>query len=220
MAILKLTDKGTKDALEHPLIRTKTRIGRGAFCIVFDNDSSVYKLTCDKFQYAFYSHESRPSNDFFPKLINDYGIVGGVKNHSLFLVEMEKLQPMERKALTPPNAWMQRKNLLRAANEHRRKTWMQFDCSDSEAKLLTGCLRGVSEYDYIDDELGNAASLLANFCETFSCSPDLHRSNFMLRGSQLVFNDTVKDQHTIYRRSLLRLMPLEAVDVYLRNRLA
>lgn len=218
MAILKLTDKATRDALEHPLLRTKSQIGRGAFCIVLDNGSSVLKLTCDKFQYAFYSHESRPQDEFFPKLVNDFGIVGGTEDRPLFLVEMEKLQPIQKKALAPSGAWEQRKNLLSVAAEHRRKIWMKFDDMDSEAEILTACLRGATDYDRIDNALGRAASLLADFCETFACSPDLHRSNFMLRGLQLVFNDTVKDQHTIYRRSLLRLMPVHAVDAYLERK--
>lgn len=48
MALLKLTDPATKIALNHPLLRAKARISRGAFCAVYDNGASVLELTCDE----------------------------------------------------------------------------------------------------------------------------------------------------------------------------
>lgn len=219
MAILKLTDVTTRHALRHPLIRDRVRIGRGAFCIVFNNENSVFKLTCDPFQYQFYTHRDRPQSEYFPTLIYDFGVVGGTEQAPLYLVEMEKLCAFGGKQTSPPGAWQQRQNLLKVAHSHRQKVWMKFDGADAESQILIACLRGLGEYEEIDDGLQVAASRLADFCQRVSCSPDLHRSNFMLRGSQLVFNDAVKDQHTIYRRNLLRLMPPEAADAYMETRM-
>jgi hypothetical protein len=222
MAILKLTDKATKIALDHPLLKAKARIGRGAFCAVYDNGASVLKLTCDEYQYAFYTHADRPIGSYFPTLLADLGCVGGTREKPLYLVEMERLQPIRFKAKTAADAWNQRKNLVAAVNGHRQHVWNKFEGRDCDVGRLIqiACLRGAAESGQVGRELGLAANRLASFCELVVCSPDLHRSNFMLRGSQLVLNDVVKDHFAIYRNDLFKVMPKELVDPYLASKVA
>jgi len=109
---LKLTHATSKLALQNPLLKGKNRIGRGAFCVVFDNGSTVLKLTRDQFQYAFYTNSDRPTGVFFPTLTSDFGIVGGTDKYPLYLVEMEKLSVFGRKSKAPLGAWERRQDLI------------------------------------------------------------------------------------------------------------
>lgn len=184
--------------------------------MVFDAGQTVYKLTCDPFQYAYYTSDDRPSGIFFPTLIENHGQISSGMEPSLFLVEMEKLKPFGLKANTPAYAWSSRKSLLSALDTFRARNLLSYlNEDDFDAKIKIGGLRSLSALSEFDPELGNAGNQLADFCEKHKCEPDLHRSNFMLRGNQLVFNDCVKDQYTTYRHNLYKMMPKDIADSYL-----
>lgn len=213
MSFLKLTHPSSKLALLHPQLKGKKRIGRGAFCVVFDNESTVLKLTRDRFQYALYTDIGRPSGVFFPTLIADYGTIGGTDKYPLYLVEMEKLRPFHRKSSSPLAAWELRQSLISTLDKVRReqslwKTHGHLVGGEFKAFAAMESIRGAIIGRLLPDEVLNALQALNQFCERMGCSPDFHRSNFMLRGHQLVMNDVVADHRVAYRLSNQQFSPV------------
>ncbi len=213
MPFLELTHPSSKLALQHPALMGKQRIGRGAFCVVFDNGLTVLKLTRDRFQYALYTDADRPTGIFFPTLISDYGAVGGTERYPLYLVEMEKLSAFGRKSSAPPVMWELRKDLISALNEVRReqclwKTHSHLNDGEFEAFATMESIRGAIGRDLLPKVVLDTLLSLSQFCQRMGCGPDFHRSNFMLRGEQIVLNDVVKDTLIAYRLSNSQLRPV------------
>jgi hypothetical protein len=214
MAFLKLTHPTSKVVLQHPRLKGKDRIGRGAFCIVFDNGSTVLKLTRDKFQYAIYTNADRPSGVFFPTMISDFGVIGGTEKYPLYLVEMEKLSAFSRKSSAPLGTWEMRQSLISALDKVRVeqclwRTQSHLTGGEFESLATMESIRGAILKRVLPDEILGALQSLYHFCERTGCGPDFHRSNFMFRGNQLVLNDVVKDHRIAYRLSNRQLRPID-----------
>ncbi len=214
MPFLKLSHPTSKLALKHPLLKGKDRIGRGAFCVVFDNGSTVLKLTRDQFQYALYTNADRPTGVFFPTLISDYGNVGGTDKYPLYLVEMEKLSAFGRKSTAPLSAWEIRQSLISSLDEVRVeqslwKTHSHLSGGEFEALATLASIQGAIFKRLLPTEILGALRSLSEFCGRVGCGPDLHRSNFMLRGKQIVMNDVVKDHRIAYRLSNRHFRPVD-----------
>lgn len=195
MSILKMKNHGTQHALKYPLLQGKKMIGRGWSCAVFDNGETVLKLTLDAKQYAFYTEHCTPKGVMFPTLIENHGDVGSQHEHTLFLVEMEKLTPIKRKA-DAPAAWDLRRKILKAYEEGRLEHCMKYDNmrpSDYHRMVSAAALHHASENESLPEDVRDAIAAVGSFvCDYASCG-DFKRDNFMLRGTQLVMNDVVSD---------------------------
>jgi hypothetical protein len=211
---LKLNHPSSKLALRHPLLAGKARIGRGAFCVVFDNGSTVLKLTRDQFQYALYTDADRPLGAFFPTLTSDYGNVGGTDKYPLYLVEMEKLSPFGKRSTAPLGTWEIRQSLISALERVRVeqclwKTHSHLTDGEFESIAAMESIRGAIFKHLLPDDILGALQSLTAFCERVGCGPDLHKSNFMLRGNQIVLNDVVKDHRIAYRLTNRHIRPID-----------
>lgn len=207
MSILNLKHPGTKLALRHEVLQGKQMIGRGWFAAVFDNGDTVLKLTCDNVQYGFYTDYFRPQGEHFPKLVENYGHVGEQYEHALFLVEMEKLTPVGKKA-SCPEAWVQRKTILEVIESLRVKHCddmpQKINPVDYHCRLTEIVLTAASEDDRLTPAMRSVLEQIGSYVSNYHGAMDFKPGNFMLRGDTLVFNDVIVDIETICSRNSRR----------------
>ena len=163
-------------------------IGRGAFSAVYDKGDTVMKLTTDPVTYALLSDSELSRSKHFPTVIKRHGIVGKQGDVFLYLIELEKLEPiweyceefdsvyglLERFESTTTNFKIEGKEWSAADS----KKWLERECN------IGGYTRS----------LKRAMAKLGMFVEKFEASLDLHAGNLMVRpGSKaaVVFSDPV-----------------------------
>lgn len=206
MKVLRLSDKGVKEALNHPAIAGKTLIGRGTFSLVFDNGDTVLKLTTDSCHYEmlkFYSDDGVR----FPKVLADHGVVG-VQGHmdlNLYLIEVERLEPITVKS----GEWKLVKALIKgAANMMRTKTPVfERHANKIDMRLIVPeTLFQMAEDKTLPTDVKEALDSIARFSMDYEgVALDFHRANFMVRPSTgaAVFSDPVYNLLTLNRQERL-----------------
>lgn len=201
MSILNLKHWGTQQAMRHEALKGLPLIGRGMFCAVFDKGETVLKLTADRIQYGFYTDYTAPTGDHYPRLVENYGEVGEQHEHMLYLIEMEKLTKIGRRADCPDLAWEQRKAIISISEEWRAKhVWKHSHvknpihyCRVTDLAVLNA----MSKDERLDESMRTVCEELAMFVSDYDAGLDLHRGNFMLRGETLVFNDVMSDIESV-----------------------
>jgi hypothetical protein len=171
--------------LKHPLLRNKPVIGRGAYSIIFGNESTVLKLTIDRVAYELAEQQSQWKCSALPVIHGLHGIIGELDYGApLSLIEMEPLVRLK----TGSSA---RKRCLSIGRKMR-------PFSDGEVNPAEG-LRYVSSLQS-DEKMAQALILLSDFLEPRwpSTKPDLHGSNFMQRpeNGEAVITDPFMDLQT------------------------
>lgn len=183
MRILNLNDWRVKQVRNaHPALLKSKVLGSGVFATAFDDGdpATVLKLTTDRYSYAYLTDGCySPSKDHAPRVYEDFGQVGETsRNDPLFLVRVERLQPLE-------NGTVSKKFARKVA-----KLSNMADCFTAEAL----------------DKLEMPTSL-RKFFEQLECfflnmggSPDLgNLANVMQRhDGTLVLNDPVCDKMRLY----------------------
>lgn len=201
--ILQLTDPHVRAALRHPALAGKKRIGRGAFCAVYDNGDTVLKLTADAFQYRFYAEPHWfDDSPYFPRLVHDFEDVGETADGlSLFLVEMEKLDRVS----TLPACRRQVRQILKVADEfyypHFDRAHKIRNQHERRKMVCIQTLDDMSVDERLEPGLQDALDRTRNFLSNHDCAFDLHQANFMRRGEQVVLNDVVADLETYERKN-------------------
>lgn len=188
MAVLDMRRKGARALMNHPALKDKEIIGRGSFCSVFDNGRSVLKMTTDVHQYDLYT--AGMDNPIFPKLHKSYGQIGLLGESPVYLVEMEKLEEIDRDS--------QAFNFIKKIRHDYAKVFPCHDENYTEAYCSTEALIRLSEQESFSPRLKSGLLDLADFMVGRSCTADFHHRNFMTRGSQIVFNDPVCDYLSIH----------------------
>lgn len=209
MSVLKLKHPGTKHALTHPMLQGKKMIGRGWFCAVFDNGDTVLKLTMDTVQYGFYTDYFRPQGQHFPTLIENHGVIGEQYESSLFLVEMEKLTPLKRKA-DAPAAWDLRRNLIELIERLRSdvcdKIPLKITPVEYNRLLTDKVLSAAAESDMLTEDMREIMGEMASYAGCYQAGLDMKRDNFMLRGDTLIFNDVLSCAESVCSHKSRRLV--------------
>lgn len=187
--------------MQHEALQGLKMIGRGMFCAVFDKGDTVLKLTADRIQYGFYTDYTAPTGDHYPRLVQNYGDVGEQYEHTLYLVEMEKLDKIGRRADCPDLAWEQRRAIMRISEEYRMKLLWRFNHIKNPVEyhkhLAAAVLYEMSSDERLDDAMQSVCVDLSMFVSNYGSGMDFQRANFMLRGETLVFNDVMSDIESI-----------------------
>lgn len=173
-------------AFSHPAFDGLEMIGEGEYSRVYALDEErVLKVMDCAATHAFLTDSARPRNRHYPIVHRDYGEVGRTdRGHPLYMVEMERLQPLEVGSLP----WALAGNIARSYEEGCR-SFVQF--GESMTMLaFRGLLRtplGLSE------DLSEALASLYRFVEDNQLRADfLKTDNIMVRrDGTLVFSDPV-----------------------------
>lgn len=192
--VLRHSDPGVKSAMRHPALAGLKTLARGSFCQVYDKGDTVLKLTADHIQYYFSADCYAPEGPYFPKLIKDHGCVGSTKHGlDLYLMEMEKLSPIGRKASIDVKRL--RKELLSLTNQHidvkadgRRPDQMRM----ASYKGLGAVIEHLQNPGLVD-----ALDCLRTWMSNYDACCDFHGKNLMMRGDQLILNDVVCDPKAV-----------------------
>jgi hypothetical protein len=190
-----LRNARVKQALRHPALEGCRRINRGHFCAVFAKpwSDTVLKATTDQFQYWFYADGTRPQGPFFPRLVEDHGEIGTTEHNgdevSIYLVEMERLQPIGRDA--PPVARHQSKLLRQALEGPLGDDYWHASYRERAYKRLSKAVENEALPAEMCEALGDLRNFVANYDERIAL--DIHSKNLMRRGSQIVINDPFCD---------------------------
>lgn len=183
---LRLDERGTKQALKHPLLQGKKRLGRGVFSLVFEGSrpDTVYKMTVDNYNYLVLNGNAATDNEHFPTVVNDHCRIGETsicnQSYPIYLYEMERLEKLRNN--TAPNKLA---STIAHFSESSPHCW-------TKSSDILGFL---SQCDSLPNSVRNAFSSLCDWCDTHrpkSMCLDLHRGNFMQRpGGELVMVDPV-----------------------------
>lgn len=171
--------------IDHPLLQGLTLLGRGEHSMVFaKDDERVYKLTDCPAAYAILTAEDRPTGEHYPKVFQDFGVVDHAPSGPLYLVEMERLEPLQAGTA----AWLMATDLQQAYMQSCR-SWYQLG-ENMAAMAFNSMLRtplGLSA------DVHSALEDLHRFMEENQIRPDLlNRNNMMVRrDGTLVFSDPV-----------------------------
>jgi len=193
--ILKLTDPMVKEAARHPALDGLKRIGRGAFCAVYDKGDTVVKMTCDPIQYAFTCDAWSPEGPFFPRLVENHFCIGETwKGVPIYLFEVEKLAPVRRDS--PAHIKRLARRLIKAtadsmwsqASRHRRGSYV-----NQKRDASMSALQEVIDEGKLPADLLEALQDVHTFVSNYDAMIDFHGKNLMLRGEQLILNDVVAD---------------------------
>lgn len=99
--ILHLKDWGVQRARRHELLAGKPALARGAFGAIFEGTrpDRVLKLTLDRMHYCYMTDYCAPQGVHKPVLHQDLEAIGETSTgQDIFLIEVERLQPLERKS--------------------------------------------------------------------------------------------------------------------------
>lgn len=204
MTILNPKHRGVRQAIAECGLDKLPLLGKGWFCMAFDNGKTVLKLTCDSVQASYYTDRLRPEGRYFPRLVKDHGVVGEQYEYNLHLIEMEKLQAFGKRAACPDRAWGYRKTLLDLQIEYKAKLmdrhWHIKNPADYHRNLSADVLYEMSCDERLTDGLQEACGQLSMFVSNFDAAMDFKPSNFMLRGKTIVLNDVMADIESICAR--------------------
>ncbi len=185
MQIMKLNDYGVQRArCSQDALRQAKLLGRGTFGAVFEGSKPgrVFKLTTDRSHRDYLVDGLSPEGVYKPKVFEDFDEVGETsKGYSLYLFEMERLQPIRRGTA---NGRLARRivNFVGAAKR----------CPEMDDK----------GWDDLPPALFRFMEDLNMFISNFDCRYDMHWKNFMERDDgTLVFSDPVLD-YVLFERSI------------------
>lgn len=171
--------------IDHPMLQNLPVVGRGEHSVVFAKDGErVYKLTDCPAAYAILTAPDRPRGCHYPQVFQDFGVVGRAPSGPLYLVEMERLEPLQAGTA----AWLMATSVQQAYMESCR-AWYQLG-ENMAAMAFHSMLRtplGLSA------DVHSALEDLRRFMEENQIRPDLlNRNNMMVRrDGTLVFSDPV-----------------------------
>jgi hypothetical protein len=194
--VLRLNDKGVRQALRHPLLTGKKSIGRGCFSAVFEGGkNTVLKLTADSVNYKMLNSFDCVRRRHFPKVVADHKRVGAIMiagmEYPIFLYEVEKLQRLHRLSDAGRLAW-------KLAS--RQRHWGLSDYTNFSASVMT--VGDMSRDAKLPRGVRNALAELERFILT--CADgilDMHFGNFMQRSNgDLVITDPLFDAPTLFAR--------------------
>lgn len=194
MKILKLTDPGVRAVISrHPALRGKKQIGRGFYSIVFDNGDTVLKLTADAHHYDLLQFYAEGKS--FPKVINNYGLVGEQVrgDFPLYLLEVEKLVKVPGKTLNSKIVH----NLCRSAKrimEVKTPVFERHADKIDMARIVPETFYQMSENEELPAYVREGLEQLGRFALDYEgVGMDFHPSNFMQREAtgELVLSDPI-----------------------------
>lgn len=174
-----------------------TRIGGGTFAAVYASDKAsetVFKLTTDQFGYSmladgYWLQAREEVDDAFPRVIQDLQDVGVSCGLTAYLVEVERLYPVNtREHRRTVTRIIEEYTMFAAARPGRRsqppeRFWQS-------ASLAFCGMKAAQE----DEPYHAVFAALEDFFGCFGGALDLKRSNFMTRqDGALVWNDVVFD---------------------------
>jgi len=184
---LKLKDPGVRAALHHPALVGLPRLGRGAFCAVYDNGGTVLKLTCDPVSYEYAAGHLRPQGEHFPCLVNDWRDIGETSGgDALYLFEVEKLQPILRGS--PCEVKRDAEVLVNLVDA----TWSRHRWRTTEGHVASyRALQELAAGDDLSERMREGLGELALFAGDHEGVLDFHKANLMLRDDTIVLNDVI-----------------------------
>lgn len=173
-----------------PQLKDRPKIGRGVFSIVYEgNKDTVLKFGCDPAYYSFIREKG--GCEGLPKLINDFGSVEDKYGDEVFLVEIEKLKPLQK--WNHDRLILQRDALI---------SMVSYKIAESEVRsgmvpaalYQADALRGVAESCMFDWSVRSGLRELANFFELAELDITLDMANpenYMTNGTDLIITDPV-----------------------------
>lgn len=180
-------------------------IGKGSFASVYatgEHSPSVVKVTTDQYGYHLLAdyvwHQMRAHVDgSFPRLIENHGDVGECNGLTAYLVEVERLYPVD--------STEHRRRIARWSKELGRTTSESY-IAQPERRMrqvsLEFCAR---KADQEDEPYAKVFGALYDFLRNYGGALDMKRSNFMQRGDgTLVWNDIVFDIELFCRHNRVR----------------
>lgn len=196
MKKLKLNDWGTRRVLAEKGLTADRRIGRGAFCAVYEaGPDAVLKLTADSIQYE--SVRDYLWGDHYPALLgDDHGYAGEQSNEqSLYLFRAERLQPLRFADVATKKLatlFLRRADLAWASPQTQREA-SRSPRQERRTVRTRESLKQLVDDGVLPASLRQAlADLLRMINDYDGLQFDLHRGNLMVRGTdELVLNDVV-----------------------------
>lgn len=204
MALIKLSDHGTRSVLSRFNLTPKRRLGMGLFCAVYeDGPESVLKLTTDSVQLE--SVRDYFDGVHFPVLKDTIGYVGEQYSgdRSLFLFKAERLRPTREADVATRKLARQ---VLRAVDE----CWRSDDAASKLHGRGTNAQRRSQGSAVVLDQLMELKTLPETIRDAFldirrmvsdysNLAIDFHGANLMVRGTdELVLNDIILDGDLLY----------------------
>jgi len=205
MAFIKLSDGGTRRVLSQFDLTTSRRIGKGQFCVVYeDGPDAVLKLTTDPIQLE--SVRDYLGGVHFPKLLDNFGYVGEqhINECSLFLFKSERLKPMRhadaatrklaRKVLSLVDSSLSNRDTQRRVP--RRGTF-----ASKQSERCVAALENLMECKDVPETMRVAFEDIHRMVRNYNdLVIDFHGCNLMVRGTdEIVFNDIIVDGAMLYR---------------------
>lgn len=189
MAQLDRRAKEYKAMLNHPLIRGRKVIGKGCFSTVFDNGSTVLKLTIDDYSHHFLG-DYRLNSVYMPRKTHSWGCVGIYKEQNFWLLEMERLHKLK----PGEDAYNSARELEQTVYLARKR--LNFDVKN--AKTLVETMLKVCDWPLeIRKDLWSHLFSLADFADEHGAMLDIHRGNWMKRDNgDMVFCDPLVNIET------------------------
>lgn len=190
--MLNTKEAKVRAALRHPALAGLKRIGRGAFCVVYDKGETVLKATSDPVQYGFYTDYTAPNGPHFPKLIHNYGEIGETAaGDSIYLVEMEKLSKI-------PRSGPLRQEAKRLLTIMHGAAVMTAGCGDEKRDSHEALLMAADD-DRLTVDLRAALLDVADFISNYDAMQDFGMKNLMLRDQTIILNDVVADVRSVQK---------------------
>lgn len=177
-----LRDKGVQVACKHPLLKDRRLIARGAYTLVFEGTTSVYKLTIDRLAYEMAEQQIDWRCRSLATTRSLHGTIGKTEQGiPIRLMEIERLRPLEHGSRA-------RKTCL-LIGRLARKSRHRFDSPAEQLRDIQSRIE--------DSWLSEALEYLCGFADTHSQEAvlDMHASNFMQRpaSSEAVITDPFLD---------------------------
>lgn len=174
-----------------PVLQDKTEIGQGCYSAVFDNNGTVLKLTCDTVYKDFLcAHTGTPG---VPKLIKYHG-EAVVENELVYLLEVEKLSRLDK---WDHEAMMLESEALSRALNYRIAAYELAENPTLGNAAFAKAIGDVIASRMFSTPVMWALSAISKFVTNYGTDTvlDLHPSNFMTNGKNLVISDPLIPVH-------------------------